>query len=167
MEKDNKEAKLKMPRGLRNNNPLNIRISAKQRQGKDPWFGMSAKQEDSAFCQFKEMKYGWRAAFMLLTRSYYHLHHLYTPRAVISRWAPPSENNTEAYIKFVCEKSGLEPDTYLGVPSSAEGGQWMKLAYAMAMMENGTENINVFDMIEGWILTQEYARKNGVSTKDR
>lgn len=167
MEKDNKDSKLKMPRGLRNNNPLNIRITSAQKQGKDRWIGMSAKQEDESFCQFCGMKWGWRAAFLLLTRTYYHVYHLYTPKDIIMRWAPPSENKTDRYIKFVCEKAGLEPDTYLGVPSSAEGASWMKLAYAMAMMENGTEDIKVSDMIDGWILAREYAENHIASTKSR
>ena len=55
-----------LPRGIRNNNPLNIRRS------KDQWQGMKKEQTDSAFCQFENLAYGWRAAFKLLTRTYYH-----------------------------------------------------------------------------------------------
>ena len=55
-----------LPRGIRNNNPLNIRRS------KDQWKGLAEAQNDRAFCQFKSLEYGWRAAFYLLTRTYYH-----------------------------------------------------------------------------------------------
>ena len=72
-----------LPRGIRNNNPLNIRRS------KDKWKGMAAQQNDAAFCQFESMEWGWRAAFYLLTRTYYHKHRLYTIRAIVSKWAPP------------------------------------------------------------------------------
>ena len=167
MEKESTKA-VKLPRGLRNNNPLNIRITPAQRNGfKDRWLGMCKEQTDKAFCQFTEMKYGWRAAFLLLTRNYYHVHHLYTPKDIIMRWAPPSENNTEAYIKFVCDKAGLQPDQYLGVPSSAEGLTWMKLALAMAIMENGVECLDYFAMMDGWMLARDYAQRNVASVKNR
>ena len=46
-----------LPRGFRNNNPLNIRRS------KDQWKGLAEAQTDRAFVQFKSLEYGWRAAF--------------------------------------------------------------------------------------------------------
>ena len=69
-----------IPRGIRNHNPLNIRRS------KDQWKGMAEVQTDRAFVQFKSLEYGWRAAFYLLTRTYYHKYRLYTIRGIISRW---------------------------------------------------------------------------------
>ena len=51
---------MSIARGIRNNNPLNIRRSA------DKWQGLKAQQEDREFFQFSEMKWGWRAAFRLL-----------------------------------------------------------------------------------------------------
>ena len=41
-----------MKRGIRNNNPLNIRHSA------DKWQGASETQTDKSFVQFKSMAYG-------------------------------------------------------------------------------------------------------------
>ena len=64
-----------LPRGIRNNNPLNIR------RGKDQWKGLRAQQTDASFCQFESLDYGWRAAFYLLTRTYYHKYRL---RIIIS-----------------------------------------------------------------------------------
>ena len=72
-----------LPRGIRNCNPLNIRRTAK-----DQWKGLAERQQDAAFCQFKSLEYGWRAAFYLLTRTYYHKYRLYTIRTIIRRWAP-------------------------------------------------------------------------------
>jgi hypothetical protein len=43
-------------------------------------------------------------------RIYGSKHKLKTLREVISRWAPPSENDTESYIKNVSQKTGLKPD---------------------------------------------------------
>ena len=99
------------PRGIRNCNPLNIRKS------KDQWKGLAEAQNDRAFVQFKSLEWGWRAAFYLLTRTYYHKRRLYTIRTIIRRWAPSNENNTEAYINNVSKLTGILPDEPLGIPS--------------------------------------------------
>ena len=99
-----------LPRGIRNNNPLNIRRS------KDQWKGLSKTQNDRSFCQFESLEYGWRAAFYLLTRTYYHKYRLYTIRGIVSRWAPSSENNTEAYIANVARLTGIAPRRAAGHP---------------------------------------------------
>ena len=133
------------PRGIRNCNPLNIRRS------KDQWKGLAERQQDAAFCQFKSLEYGWRAAFYLLTRTYYHKHRLYTIRTIIRRWAPESENNTEAYINNVSKLTGIQPDEPLGIPSE-KPSQWMALGAAMAIQENGTSSLDYFAMLRGWEL---------------
>ena len=92
-----------LPRGIRNNNPLNIRRS------KDKWKGLRVVQADASFCQFETLEYGWRAAFYLLTRTYYHKYRLFTIRTIISKWAPPHENKTEAYITNVSRLSASGP----------------------------------------------------------
>ena len=92
------------PRGLRNCNPLNIRRS------KDQWKGLRAQQTDASFAQFETMEYGWRAAFVLLTRTYYHKYRLYTIRGIVSRWAPEADHNdTAAYIANVSKLTGIAP----------------------------------------------------------
>src|SRR5574344_1223737 len=81
-------------RGIRNNNPANIRRGCK-------WQGLAKTQTDREFCQFVTMTWGVRALLVTL-RTYVVKHHLRTVREIITRWAPPSDgNNTEAYIKFV------------------------------------------------------------------
>jgi len=132
-----------LPRGIRNNNPLNIRRS------KDQWQGLSKTQGDRSFCQFETLEYGWRAAFYLLTRTYYHKYRLYTIRGIVSRWAPPSENNTEAYIANVSRLTGIDPDEPLGIPSE-KPSRWMMLGLAMAIQENGTDSLDHFAMLRGW-----------------
>ena len=137
------------PRGIRNCNPLNIR-----RTGKDQWKGMAEVQADRAFVQFKSLEYGWRAAFHLLTRTYYHKYRLYTIRAIVSKWAPPGENNTEAYIRNVSRLTGIGPDEPLGIPSE-HPARWMLVGAAIAIQENGTEVMDCLAMLRGW----EMARK--------
>ena len=132
-------------RGIRNNNPLNIRRS------KDKWKGMRMQQTDPSFCQFETLEYGWRAAFYLLTRTYYHKYRLFTIRAIISKWAPPMENKTEAYIANVSRLTGIGPDEPIGIPSD-KPSRWMAVGVAMAIQENGTESLDYFAMLRGWDL---------------
>jgi len=137
-----------LPRGLRNCNPLNIRRS------KDQWKGLREHQQDAAFCQFKSMAYGWRAAFKLLTRTYYHKYRLYTIRKIVEKWAPENENNTEAYVEAVSKLSGIPPDEPVGIPME-QPARWMMVGAAMAIQENGTSDIDYFAMLQGWELSRE------------
>ncbi len=137
-----------LPRGIRNNNPLNIRRS------KDQWQGLKKEQTDSQFCQFENLVYGWRAAFKLLTRTYYHTYRLYTIRAIVTKWAPPNENNSKAYVENVSRLTGIHPDEPLGIPSE-KPSRWIALGAAMAIQENGITSIDWFAMLRGW----EMARK--------
>ena len=140
-----------LPRGIRNNNPLNIR-----RTGKDQWKGLTEVQNDRSFCQFKSLEWGWRAAFYLLTRTYYHTHRLNTIRGIISRWAPPQDhNNTAAYISNVSKLTGIGPDEPIGIPSE-KPSRWMMLGVAMAIQECGTDSLDWFAMLRGWELLKSH-----------
>ena len=132
-----------LPRGIRNNNPLNIR------RGKDQWKGLRAQQTDAQFCQFESLEYGWRAAFYLLTRTYYHKYRLYTIRMIINKWAPPNENQTSKYIENVCRLTGIAPDEPIGIPSD-QPARWMMVGRAMAIQECGMEGLDDFAMLRGW-----------------
>jgi hypothetical protein len=94
-----------IPRGIRNCNPLNIRIG-------NVWLGEVTNPTDNEFEQFVSMFYGLRAGFILLRR-YIRRYHLTTVPDIISRWAPGSENNTVKYIDTVCQLSGIAPDAQL------------------------------------------------------
>lgn len=90
------------PRGVRNNNPGNIRKNS------TVWMGMAAAQTDSSFVQFVAPEYGIRAIAKIM-KSYRALG-LNTIREVIRRWAPPSENNTDSYVAAVCAECSVKPD---------------------------------------------------------
>ena len=136
---------MSLPRGIRNNNPLNIRRS------KDKWKGMRALQSDAQFVQFESLEWGWRAAFWLLTRTYYHKYRLFTIRAIVTKWAPAIENNTKAYIANVSRLTGIDPDEPIGIPSD-QPARWIALGTAMAIQENGIESLDYFAMLRGWEL---------------
>ena len=88
-----------MTRGLRNNNPGNIRKSA------TAWQGMSPTQSDPAFIQFGSAVYGIRAMARILDN--YMARGLTTIQDIISTWAPPTENDTAAYIAAVANQTGI------------------------------------------------------------
>ncbi len=134
------------PRGIRNNNPLNIRLSSSK------WQGQVLPQRGSgegAFCQFSEMKWGWRAAFRLLCHTYYGKYKLRTIRDIIYRWAPPNENGTSVYIRSVAERTGINADSVLGDPAT-HAAQWLMIGMAMAIVENGTTQQDYLSMLKGW-----------------
>lgn len=93
-----------IPRGLRNNNPLNIRIG-------NNWLGERAPRDcdDPEFEQFVAMVYGLRAAFCIIRRYIRH-YHRNTIRLIIQSWAPAHENDTLRYVQLVSRKTGKDPD---------------------------------------------------------
>ena len=118
--------KKQVPRGIRNNNPLNIRIG-------NTWLGERQNPTDPAFEEFVSIEYGYRAAFCILRR-YIRRYKRQTITDIISTWAPPSENATQRYIDFVTNKMGIAPD----VPINFEDKETMtQLVAAMQMMECG------------------------------
>ena len=132
------------PRGIRNNNPLNIRKSG------DKWQGLKTLQEDKEFFQFETIEWGWRAAFVILCKTYYGKYKLRTIRDIVSRWAPAKENNTPAYIRHVSDYTGIGPDRDLGDPQT-HPTNWLLIGYAMAVMENG-KTLPPIPMIKGFSL---------------
>ena len=129
------------PRGIRNCNPGNIRIT------KDKWKGLREVQTDKEFFQFKTMAWGYRALIRCL-QNYRKLHECWTIGDFIRRWAPESENNTMAYIKTVCEKMGVPPDY---VPDVDNKLSMCMMAAAISFVENGVL-AEMEDVAEGWEL---------------
>ena len=130
-----------MSRGLRNCNPGNIR------QSRSNFKGEVRPSRDSAFKQFESMAYGYRAMFVLLN-SYHKRYGLTTIREMISGWAPPSENFTEGYIRFVSERSGIAADVEVDSRSERD---MVPIVAAMSEIENGVKAA-MNDVYEGWKL---------------
>ncbi len=131
-----------MPRGLRNNNPLNIRWTP----GTRPWQGQ--RSHDGQFCIFETMEDGYRAAFRVLD-SYNKKHNIYSVREILYRWAPPQDhNNTRAYIDRVCKDACLKETDLIVVDSwideKREDAMWLVLA--MAKVENGDRYVTDADL---------------------
>lgn len=87
-------------RPTRNNNPGNIRKTGVTYYGET--------SNDPAFESFAAPEWGYAAMFDLLDRLYTGL----SLSEAIYKWAPPSENDTERYVKFVAKKTGYDRDEY-------------------------------------------------------
>ena len=131
----------KMSRGLRNNNPGNIRLGSVRYKGE------RAKSSDSAFRQFESMEWGYRAMFVLL-HTYALKHNCRTLRSMINRYAPPIENHTENYIRRVAYATHLSPDEAI---STTDKGVMTAVVAAMSEVENGVK-ADMATIWRGWEL---------------
>lgn len=126
-------------RGIRNCNPLNIRIG-------NPKKGLREKNTDGSFEQFINIYWGYRAAFVLL-KEYINKHKCNTVEKIIRRFPSSSENNTERYIKTVCELTGWKRDRRV----KADYYDLSILVYAMAWVESmSTPTSNM--LLLSWLL---------------
>lgn len=89
----------------KNYNPLNIRKT------NIDWVGKTGN--NAGFETFSSPEYGYRAAAKNLY-TYNERDGLTTTRELISKWAPNTENNTEAYVQKVAKDLGVDPDADLG-----------------------------------------------------
>lgn len=131
----------KMSRGLRNNNPGNIRL------GSFRYRGEKAESSDTAFRQFESIEWGYRAMFVLL-HTYAVKHGCHTLRKIINRYAPPIENHTDNYIRRVAYATHLSPDERI---STTDAATMVAIVAAMSEVENGV-NADMSEVWRGWEL---------------
>ena len=132
-------------RGLRNRNPLNIR-----RVAGTNWKGQSAEQTDKEFVVFEELAWGIRAAFCIL-RTYRDKYKLVCIEDIITRWAPPTENDTRRYICDCCKLTGF------GGKERLIENNWPRLVGAMARLESGM-NLTEEQIRQGFRLYRENSK---------
>ena len=130
-----------MSRGLRNNNPGNIR------RGGGHFKGERLPSLDPAFKQFETIEWGYRAMFVLLD-NYRRRHNLQSIREMIRRWAPPVENETERYIRFVARAASLDPDQAIDTRNRRV---MVPVVAAMSRIENGVP-ARLTEVEAGWQL---------------
>lgn len=111
---------------IASNNIFNIRYSALTK-----WKGQIGMRK--GFVEFKELSFGIRA-WLIVMRTYRHKYGCKCIRDIVTRYAPPSENNTGNYITYCSKYVAIALDQEL---LSQE--QYYKLAVAMARMETSTE----------------------------
>lgn len=121
---------------VRNNNPGNMRKGSGFASFDSPKAGLAAMQNDL------EHKISGASPVM---KSRYGDNYQPTIRNVVSTWAPPSENNTDNYINFVSQHSGISPDQPLTVADT------QKIMQPMIHMEGGKKASDYFGKIMGSI----------------
>ena len=122
-----------MSLGERNNNPLNIRkVPGTHWRGEVEALPQRGSGEGAAgaFVQFSSLSWGLRAAFCIL-RTYRDKYQAVCIEDIITRWAPPTENDTRKYICNVCRLTGF------GGKERLTEKDWPRLVGAMAFIESG------------------------------
>ena len=146
----NKAKDCRLPRGIRNNNPGNIRYSnandwrGKVRYDKNTDYNCTTQEVVRQFEQFSEYKYGVRA-MIVLVKNYIERGND-TIRKVVTKYAPSNENNTAGYISFVTDQTGIGADE----PLTANKQTLRKLVKAMARKESGQGAINDRQFNQAW-----------------
>ena len=136
---------MSVPRGIRNNNPLNIRKGSN-------WKGERKVQTDKAFEEFETLQYGLRAGLKLIRNQISGFNgsrpKFNTIGKLIKVWAPPSENQTLRYVDFVCQAVGKQPFDII-----REDDQKLicDIARAMAFVECG-QWIDIDQFESAWFL---------------
>jgi hypothetical protein len=125
-----KPIKKLMTRGYINKNPGNIRLTYKN--GVKTYWKGEIDGTDKDFKTFKTMADGYRALAALLKE--YSTYGWNTITSIISRYAPSSENNTEAYIKSVSSQTDIDPNEVIDYSNISD---FKNLIAAISYHENG------------------------------
>lgn len=116
-----------LPRGIRNNNPGNIKAG-------DSWQGATG-QDDTGYAQFDTPENGLRAMAVNL-KNQQKMHGISTVEDLVTKYAPPSENNTTAYINSVAQQLGVGVQDKINLQDPATLN---KVMHAMIAHENGAQ----------------------------
>ena len=73
-------------------------------------------------------------AWCKLMATYRFKYGIKTIGGIVLRFAPPSENNTDSYIRFCCQRLAMQPTSKLTTVMD-----YARLASAMAKMETGND----------------------------
>lgn len=128
---------MKKPRGIRNNNPGNIRPVAGT-----TWTGQIG--DDGGYLIFDRPETGIRALAKLLS-TYRTKYGINTIKGIITRWAPASENDTISYIAHVSQLVGVHPEQ----PLDYTRDQLLTLVKAIIQHENGQQPYTEAQLLAG------------------
>jgi hypothetical protein len=125
----------KLPLGLKNNNPGNLRLSNIKWQGKIP----NEKNTGKGFEQFENITFGIRAMLTDVANDIT-VKKFNTLTKLINSYAPPSENDTINYINFVSKYTGINPNTEIKLNPEILS----KIIKAKIFIENGATVVNKY-----------------------
>lgn len=106
-----------VPKGIRNNNPGNLRA---------PVIHSPGAVVVNGFARFRTLADGLDN-LAHLAHVYYNVHRVHTVEAFIDRYAPPIENETSSYIAEICH--------WLRIPRERAGSQDMRLDLSWRMLD--------------------------------
>lgn len=128
------------------NNPFNLRYSKNNH-----WLGLTGQTR--GFCDFVNMDFGIRAVAIMIMRTY-RMKNVLTISEIIHRFAPPTENNTNKYVDFVCSQLSCFP---FDIPSCAE---YPSLLSAMSVFEGNPVSIDTINFAIAKFNIVPYKKKN-------
>lgn len=129
------------PRGIRNNNPGNLRFA-----------GQAGATNNNGFAQFGTLAEGTAAEQRQL--QIYGNRGVNTLAGIASRWAPSGENNTPAYLAGLSRTTGFDPNEKLNLNDPSVRA---RVANAINVQEEGSKYGNLIGTAQGSI-----AGANGV-----
>lgn len=93
------------------------------------------------------MAWGYRAMFVVL-HTYRVRRALNDLEGMIGRWAPPAENRTHDYVRYVADAAGLRPDEEV---DTLDETVMLPVVAAMSEVENGV-HARMEEVRAGWRL---------------
>ncbi len=124
----------KQTRGLRNNNPGNLNYAGQK--------GAELENPGGRFARFRTRQEGLQAMAGQLLK--YRDRGIDSVRKIISKWAPSSENNTEAYVGTVAKQMGVNENARLNLKDPQVLASLMA---AITKHENGYNPIGSSEML--------------------
>ena len=121
-------------RGLRNNNPLNLRKTSAK------WLGKITPSADKDFEQFTSLEMGLRAGAINI-KTQINVRKKNTLSKLIYTYAPPNENDTTNYIKVIADSLNINPNATI----KADANTLFKLIRPMLKIEIGNEHNLISD----------------------
>lgn len=144
------------PKGLRNNNPGNLRPLPSGQ-----WQGEIKPSDHTGFSRFSDVSWGLRAMITDITGDIVK-DGLNTLTKLINQYAPASDNNnTTAYIKAVSDSTGIPPDAIIKpdrntIEKIIKGKLKVELGQSYAAKITQDDINTAFDrlspQVKGWIV---------------
>lgn len=131
-------------RGIRDNDPGNLNY--------DPsihWQGLIGPEPEGRFCLFDTMQNGIRAAGIVLLNYVGKDKIPSTVDALITRFAPGTENPTSAYIANVCRHVGVGPNDTVNLHDVATMSAFLSAIFVQENGIDGAELITADELSEG------------------
>jgi hypothetical protein len=133
-----------LPLGLRNNNPGNLRPLG----GGQKWLGEIERDTINNFSRFSDIAYGLRAMITDITGDIV-VDGMDTIRKITSVYAPPSENDTTAYINAVASYTGWHPDQVI-TPNAANIEKLIRAKMKVELGAQAAGKVANSDISEGF-----------------